>query len=205
MSSKRPSQQSPEPKKIQDPSSVHSRSLESASSAGVPVFDDALTNAYKDYAKELVNGIRRTFGAGPPDPEDVAQEAFHKLYERGDIDSIRNLRAFLWRTARNIVLVAKRKADVRAKYDFEIEQLFFSPAGDNSSPERIISAREQLSAINACLRNMPVRRRRAFMLYRVEGLSMEEVGRRLGLSRSGAAKHVARADHEINLLFFQEE
>lgn len=179
--------------------------LDKGVQASASVDNDPLLATYKDYVKELSDGIRRAFGSGPPDPEDVAQEAFRKLYDRGDIESIRNLRAFLWRTARNIVLAARRKADVRTKYDFEIEQLFFSPKGDNSGPERIISAREQLRTINACLRKMPERRRRAFMLYRVEGLSMEEVAKRLGFSRSAAAKHVSRADREINSLFFQEQ
>ncbi|MEM8984281.1 MAG: sigma-70 family RNA polymerase sigma factor [Pseudomonadota bacterium] len=166
--------------------------------------DDLLIDTYRAYAGELTDGIRAAFGNGPPDPDDVAQEAFQKVYERGDYGSIRNLRAFLWRTARNIVLAYKRKSDVRTKYDFEVEQLLFSPKGDNSSPERIISAREQLTAINACLRDMPERRRRAFMLYRVEGLPMKEVAERLGISRTAATKHVTRADIAINSLFFDE-
>ncbi|MEM7077581.1 MAG: sigma factor, partial [Pseudomonadota bacterium] len=136
MSSNRPSQRPPDPLSIEDDVPNDSPPSDCVVPTPFSVDDDPLTVAYKDYAKELADGIRSAFGSGPPDPEDVAQEAFHKLYERGDIDSIRNLRAFLWRTARNIVLVAKRKVDVRNKYDFEVEHLFFSPGGDNSSPER---------------------------------------------------------------------
>ncbi|RMB08418.1 RNA polymerase sigma-70 factor (ECF subfamily) [Eilatimonas milleporae] len=163
--------------------------------------EDPLAVLYHEYRAELSAGIRRLFGDGPPDPDDVAQDAFHKVYERGDTASIRNLKAFLWRTARNIVLVAKRKDDIRSKLDFEVEQLFFPLKGDISTPETIIIAKEQLRAINDLLRSMPEKRRRALMLYRVEGLPLVEVARRLGISRTAVTKHISRAQMQINALF----
>ncbi|MEM8572896.1 MAG: sigma factor, partial [Pseudomonadota bacterium] len=80
---------------------------------------------YQEYAAELAEGLRKRFGNGPPDPDDVAQEAFQKVLERGDLSTIKNLRAFLWRTARNLILSSKRSDHRRSAYDFEIEQLFF--------------------------------------------------------------------------------
>ena len=145
--------------------------------------------------------LRKAFGDGPPDPDDISQLAFQKVIERGDIASIENLRAFLWRTARNLVLNEKRREDVRSRHDYEIEQLFFATEGDASSAERVISAREQLSLVNALLEKMPENRRRAFYLHRVEGLTVAEVGRRLGISRTGAAKHIARAISDIDGFF----
>ncbi|MEM9878639.1 MAG: sigma-70 family RNA polymerase sigma factor [Pseudomonadota bacterium] len=165
---------------------------------------DALTALYENYLHELASGIRRMFGEGPPDPDDVAQEAFRKVLERGNYQAIGNLKAFVWRTARNIVLMAKQKHEVRTRLDFEVEQLFFPLKGDILSPETIISARQQLRAINDLLEQMPEKRRRALMLYRIEGLPMIEVARRLGVSRSAATKHVSKAQMQINALFFDE-
>ncbi|MEM1262950.1 MAG: hypothetical protein AAGH76_11185 [Pseudomonadota bacterium] len=45
---------------------------------------DRLINTYRDYASELTEGIRAAYGNGPPDPDDVAQEAFHRVYQRGE-------------------------------------------------------------------------------------------------------------------------
>ena len=153
---------------------------------------------YRDYSPRLSATIRKMYGDGSPDPDDVAQEAFHRVIERGDISTIRNLKAFIWRTARNLVLKDKHLADMRSRHDFEIEQIYFPLKGDDSTPERIISAKEQLKAINDVLCKMPEKRRRAFILHRIEGLSIAEVGRRLGVGRTAAAKHVTRAAAELN-------
>lgn len=139
------------------------------------------------------------FGAGPPDPEDVAQQAFEKLLERGDCSDIAALDAFLWRSARNLMLKGKRHEDVRAKYDFEIEQLFFPRRGDTSTPEGVLRTKEELAAINQALREMPEKRRRAFILHRVDGLPVVEVAKRLGIARSPANRHISRAYRDIEL------
>lgn len=160
---------------------------------------------YRGYAPQLSATIRKIYGDGPPDPDDVAQEAFHRIMERGDLSSIRNLKAFIWRTARNLVLKDKRLREMRSRHDFEVEQIYFPLRGDDSTPERIISAKQQLKTINDVLRTMPEKRRRAFVLHRLEGLSVAEVGRRLGVSRTAAAKHIARAAAALNAEFIEED
>lgn len=163
------------------------------------------TVLYRDYVAELADGIRGRFGDGPPDPDDIAQEAFRKLLERGDVSRIKNLRAYLWRTARNLVLTFKRSAIQRSNYDFEIEHIFFPLTGDASSPETIVVAREQLRAINDLLRAMPEKRRWALLLYRLEGLTLKEIAARFGISRTAVAKHISRAETQIHALFLDED
>lgn len=164
-----------------------------------------IATLYGDYSHQLSATLRKIYGDGPPDPDDVAHQAFEKVIERGDIGTISNLRAFVWRTARNLVLAAKRSATVRSRYDYEVEQIYFPLKSDVSTPESIIEAREQLKAVNELLLQMPEKRRRALMLHRVEGLSVAEVGRRLGISRSTAAQHVARAAAELDLMILKGE
>ena len=165
---------------------------------------ETIERLYLDYADQLSASLRKVYGNGPPDPEDVSHQAFQKLMERGDLGAIANLKAFVWRTARNIVLAAKRSEDVRSRYDFEVEQLYFPLKDDESTPERIIVVREQLKAISEVLRNMPDKRRRAVILHRVEGLSVADVGRRLAMSRQNAAKHIARGVADLNVVFMDD-
>lgn len=148
---------------------------------------------YRDYIGELARTLRRMFGDGPPDPDDIAQDAFQKLIERGDLGSIKNLRAFVWRTARNLLTNAKNRNSMRSRYDYEIEQFYFALNGYGSSTETVIEAKEQIALINDILMTMPKMRRRAFVLNRVEGLSIADVCRRLGMSRPAASKHIIRA------------
>lgn len=153
------------------------------------------------YLSEMAMALRKRYGDGPPDPDDVAQEAFRRIIEKGDTSNIQNLKAFLWRTARNLILDTKKIDKVRSKYDYEIQQIFFTTGGDISSPENVIIVREQLRAINECLRGMSERRRRAFLLYRVDGLTLEEVARRLMMSRTAVSNHIAKAQTQLIALF----
>lgn len=166
---------------------------------------DALAVLYQDYAGQLSASLRKMYGDGPPDPDDVSQQAFQKLMERGDLGSIDNLKAFVWRTARNIVLGAKRSQTVRSRYDFEVEQIYFPLRDDESTPERIILVGEQLKLISEVLQKMPAKRRRAIILHRVEGLSVTEVGRRLGISRQNASRHLAKGIADLNIAFLSDE
>ena len=153
---------------------------------------------YKTYAPKLAATLRKMYGDGPPDPDDVAQTAFFKVIERGDIQSINNLKAFLWSTARNILRKEIRSHSVRDRYVVDIEQIFFAPTGDVQSPDRVIEAIQLLSAINIALRAMPKRRRHAFILNRIDGLTVAAVARELGISRTAAANHIARAMADLD-------
>ena len=158
-----------------------------------------ITALYNERAPQLTATLRRMFGNGPPDPEDVTQQAFQKLMERANCADIRDLNAFLWRTARNLFLKEKRKDEVRSRYDFEIEHLFFPQNRGESSPEGVLSAKQELLAINEALRAMPERRRRAFLLHYVEGLSVSEVARRLKIARSPTQRHIQYASQDIEI------
>ena len=142
--------------------------------------------------------LRRVFGDGPPDPDDIAQLAFQKLLERSDLSDIRNLKGFLWQTARNLVFKSKRDQEVRTRNSLEYEQLFFPSKGDDLGPERVISAREQIKLINEALRAMPERRRRAFVLHRIDGLSIAATARQLKIGPTAAGKHISRASAQID-------
>ena len=154
---------------------------------------------YKKHASALSNDLRSKFGDGPPDPDDVVQDAFAKLIDRDDLSDVKNPQAFLWTIARNLMLSGRRKVDVRSKYDFEIEHLFFASKGSELSPERVIEVRDQLQIINDVIDKMPENRRLAFLLHRVEGLNFSAVGRRLGMSSNGVVKHVTRAAYDIKM------
>lgn len=145
---------------------------------------------YQNYSSELSAYLRKTFGDGPPDPDDIAQEAFSRLLQQESLERVKNLKAFLWRTARNLVLTDKRNTATRSKYDFEIEHLFFAARGADDGPERVLEVNEQLDIVRKVLKKTTPRHRRAFLWHRVEGLSFTDIGRRLGVNRRAAARYV---------------
>lgn len=160
--------------------------------------DPWVSELYRAHSSELRTYLRRQFGDGPPDPDDMVQLAFQKLIERGDRSSIMNLRAFLWRTARNLTLNSKRNDHNRSKYDFEVEHLYFANKGNGSSPARVLEVKEQLRVISDTLSQMPEKRRTAFVLHRIDGLTVAAIARRYGNTRGAIIKHIARASSDID-------
>lgn len=55
-----------------------------------------LAELYRRHLSELTRYIARTFGAGPPDPEDVVQEAFAQFAALENPQAVENPRAFLF-------------------------------------------------------------------------------------------------------------
>ncbi|MEM9234811.1 MAG: sigma-70 family RNA polymerase sigma factor [Pseudomonadota bacterium] len=157
----------------------------------------ALADLYREHGEQLAAYLRKAFGDGPPDPDDVAQEAFHRLVQQESLDRIKNLRAFLWRTARNILLSQKRNIESRSRFDYEIEHLFFASKSPAATPERVLVVREQLKIVAEVLKKMPDRRRKAFLWNRVEGLTLTAIGTRLGITRRAVARHVIQAAYDL--------
>ncbi|MEM6682745.1 MAG: sigma-70 family RNA polymerase sigma factor [Pseudomonadota bacterium] len=164
------------------------------------VSDDerAIKRLYSANVGRIAGALRKSFGDGPPDPDDISHFAFQKLLEHRKSNDVRNPEAFLWRTARNLVLNEKKRDTVRARYDFEVEQLFFAHGGDIFDPERLVSAKQQIKLMRQVIADMPYKRQTAFVLHRVDGLSISDVARRMALSRTAVTKHLARAFADID-------
>src|SRR5687767_15869104 len=56
---------------------------------------------YRDHWKILCARLRKIFGNGPPEPEDLAQTAFTKLIEYTDPSTLDDPASFLFRIAIN--------------------------------------------------------------------------------------------------------
>lgn len=153
----------------------------------------SLRRLYLDHFAELCRTVRRKYGAGPPEPEDVAQAAFAKYAALPDRDRVENPRAFLFRMAHNIVVDEKRLQDRRAAHASDEQYRQEGEGRADFSPERVFIGKEEFLLVEAALKAMPARDRRLFLLHRVEGLSYAEIARREKCSESGVRKAVKRA------------
>ncbi|MEM0912031.1 MAG: sigma-70 family RNA polymerase sigma factor [Pseudomonadota bacterium] len=177
--------------------SCDSTTLDIKPSVTVSPLETKAESIYKTHIKLLIGFIRSKFGNGPPDPEDIAHDAFERLVNSPQFEEIKNIKAFLWRTAHNLTLNYKRSELVKERNQLNVEQVFFQENGCTLSPERVLLANTEIEKINKALRAMPSQRRFAFVLYRFEQLTFCEVATRMEISRAAATKHIARACAEI--------
>lgn len=146
---------------------------------------------YHRYWVELRVYVERTFGLGPPEPDDVAQTAFIKFAAYSKDIAVENPRAFLYATARNIVLDHRRRARVIDAHAVDVQHTA-TESSYEISPERVLLDKERLALFVEALKAMPVHRRRMVLMNRFHNLSCEEIGRRLGVSTSTVQKQVVQ-------------
>lgn len=132
--------------------------------------------------------LRRLVGA--EDAEDIAQEAFTRLYAAPD--KIRSPSGLLYATARNLVIDDKRRA--RRAQAFIIEDAMADTIADASpSPEDAVHWRMKLERTAAMLDRMSPKCRSVFLLRVVEDCSYAQIASRLGLSIVAVEKQLLRA------------
>jgi RNA polymerase sigma factor (sigma-70 family) len=158
-----------------------------------------LARFYAAQRGPLCGYLRRKYGAGPPDPADVTHQAFAKLAQMGEaaVKGLEFPRAFLFRVAENLLIREKRRTRAQTHQSNVIFALVGSEEALDSDPESVLVMREELAVIEETIRSMPERRRRCFLMHRMEELSFAEVGRRLFISATAAANHVERALADI--------
>ena len=137
---------------------------------------------YRDYWNELCARLSRTFGKGPPDPEDAAQAAFVRFASLNDPGQVRNPRAFLLTTARNFILDHKRnharssthlQAALHDRNEVEI---------DNLTPERVMLGREQLEIVEKVISKLTQKQKTVLNLSRIKGYTYTEICNETGWS-----------------------
>lgn len=152
-----------------------------------------LSALYAEHADSLRRYLSGRFGAGPPEPEEVAQAAFAKFAAHADIATIANPRGYLYTIACNIVLDYRRRETTRGVALRELTIQSTDHTLSDLHPERVLLAKEQFAVFEAALKKMPAMRRRIFLMVRAEGLTAAAVARRFAISESAAHKHVSRA------------
>ncbi len=153
----------------------------------------SLNDIYRLHQPELCRYLNKTFGAGPPDPEDVVQAAFTKFAALEKPEKIENPRAFLFRTAHNIALNELRKTATHNGYAKEIENTTGGRILDEVDAERVLIAKEKAEVLEAAIKRLPKKNRRLLLLHRIHGLSYAKISRQTGISQTQVKRLIAES------------
>ncbi|WP_382322888.1 sigma-70 family RNA polymerase sigma factor [Hydrogenophaga sp. UC242_53] len=141
------------------------------------------------YYAELLNYFSRAL-QNREAAADVVQESYARVLGMDGQALVRDMRALLYRTGKNIVIDDARRRRVEAGM---LETLGLIHRDEAPSADRIASARQQLSRLAVRLATLPRRRREAFILVRVYGHTHAEAAEHQGVSVEAIEKHVVRA------------
>ena len=127
------------------------------------------------------------------DAPDLAQEVFLRLLRVERPETIRSPEAYLFTVASHVLHQhTLRQANIPKSINIldVFEELELAATDD---PVARAEGQAQLQELEVALRQMPAKYSAALLLNRLGGLSIEEVGRTLGVSRPAAKKYLARA------------
>ena len=144
----------------------------------------------ENYYRELVCFLNAKLGNRQV-AEDVVHDAYVRVLERASDTPIEQPRAFLYRTALNLVIDGHRRNALRQSEPLEVldnEERFAA-----CSPHASHHQGQRLEMLERALAELPVACRDSFLLRKLEGLSHVQIAERLNISRSLVEKHIVNA------------
>lgn len=123
--------------------------------------------------------------------DDIIQDVYCRLLRMERFDHIEDPRAYLFRSARNVLLEQVRRSKVVSIMTVQnLDELGVADQGPN--PESAASSRAELTQVLGLISGLPERCRQVFELRKVHGLSQAETAKALRISENIVEKETAR-------------
>lgn len=151
---------------------------------------DRLTRCFLEIRDELLRFVARRTGRSAA--EDVVQDVWLNLRERGNEESWREPRAVLFRTAANLGTDVYRR-EVHTQKLFGDADAIDAAISPEPGPESAAASAGQLAQLVVALEGLPAQCRETLLLNRLEGLTHLEIATRLGISTKTVQRHIERA------------
>lgn len=132
--------------------------------------------------------------------EDLTQEVLLRVAQHGaSIDASRP-DAYVFQIAANLLRDRGRRQQVRAAYQAGMGATEATWV-EERDPDRVLQAKESLTAVLEALRELPERTRTVFVLFRLENMKQREIADMLGISVRTVEQHVVRASVHLRDAF----
>jgi len=123
--------------------------------------------------------------------DDIIQDVYCRLLRLERFDHIEDPRAYLFRSARNVLLEQVRRSKVVSIMTVQnLDELGVADLGP--SPESAVSSRAELNRVLGLIDGLPERCRQVFELRKVHGLSQAETAKALHISENIVEKETAK-------------
>lgn len=152
--------------------------------------NEFIETVYRDHERAIFRFLLALL-KNRQDAEEVKQEVFLKLLQGSTAENIRNPRAFVYRTAKNLALNRIRYRNVRSVEDKGAAD--DDPASTRAIQDKVLESRQELAQLVAIVEQMPPKCRKVFILYKFHEMNYAEISQKLNISKSMVKKHLRRA------------
>ncbi|PZP49309.1 MAG: hypothetical protein DI598_08150 [Pseudopedobacter saltans] len=142
--------------------------------------------------------------------DDATQQVFVELWERRDkLVSVENPEAWLWVIARNqTIKIIKKEMSHRAYVEY-LKNYF---SDEEMTPINQLIVKQRCSLIDRIINSLPARQLETYRLSREEGLTYQQIAKKLGIGIETVKEHIAKAlknirtalkahEHELRIVF----
>lgn len=147
---------------------------------------------YREHHHSLCGWLMRRYGKHAADAEEIAHKAFARLLELENLDSILNLKAFLYTVAVNFALLDVRSHATSQKF-IEQELHLFSENVEEMTPERIYSAEKRGLHLIKGIELLSEKQKKILYLSRIEGKSYEQITEQTGWSQADISRQLKKS------------
>jgi RNA polymerase sigma-70 factor (ECF subfamily) len=127
------------------------------------------------------------------DAADLVQEVFLRLLRIADYETIRMPEAYVFALANHVLYQYRLRRSRRPEVVDIMEVLEEIQTIPESDPGAQAETQQRVEELEKVLRQLAPRARAALLLHRRDGLSLEEIALRLGVSRPMVKKYLAKA------------
>lgn len=138
----------------------------------------------------LMRYLRRNWRDAAELP-DLRQEVYVRVFEAARVREPEQAGAFLFSTARNLLIDRARRAQIvsiETFADLELENL----TPDDLTPERHASGRAELRLLQQALNALPLRCKEVVSLRKIDGMSQREIAEHMGIKEATVEKQMAK-------------
>ena len=150
----------------------------------------------EEFAAKHGEHLRRFLSArvrNVADVPDIIQEVFLRVLRVPNHETIRAPEAYIFTIARHVAQQHKLRAAAGAGTRDLDEMLEELRSATEIDPALEVYAQQCVEEIDKALSQLSPKVRSTFLLYRRDGLSMDEISERLGISRPMAKKYLVKA------------
>lgn len=163
---------------------------ESASGPGETDRRADLSALFRECDRALRSFLQARLG-NEHEAQEVAQEAYARLLQLHQPNTLSHPRAYLFKIAGNVATDRIRQRITRARLD-ELDAEAGLEQVDTASPDTRALAEEELDLVERALGELPPKYRRAFLLSRFEDRSTTEIARELLVRERMVRNYIAR-------------
>ncbi len=151
---------------------------------------DSFKQIYYRYSEKVYLFTVRYTG-NTDDAEEIVQEVFSRIWEyRNNLDENRSFNGYILTITKNIIFNENRKKvnfDIYARYIINYLQ------GISNQTENQVVYENVRNLINKEINNFPPKRKQIFNMSRNEGLSYNEIAKKLSISEKTVESHLRLA------------